>query len=120
MNVVLVNVPKDEKKKSYDDAFPFCKTLNFGILSIASYLKECGIHPSIFDPQSLSTQEPLEELGNLIQKENPLVIGLSCISGFSYPTFKKYAIYLKTKFPNIPIIGGGQNHIGSIAYEGLK
>jgi anaerobic magnesium-protoporphyrin IX monomethyl ester cyclase len=115
MDIILVNIPIDSTKKPYDEAFPFSKTLNFGILAIASYLVENTLQVSIFDPQVVETTNPLEALCSLIKRERPAIIGLSCISGFGYKSFKKYTFKLKKEFPNTLIVGGGQNHIGILA-----
>jgi anaerobic magnesium-protoporphyrin IX monomethyl ester cyclase len=112
MDIILVNIPIDAKKKPYDDAFPFSKSINFGILSIASYLAKNKYNVSIFDPQAINSNNPLNDLISYVQQTKPLVVGLSCISGFAYRSFKRYATELKKYFPNILIIAGGQNHIG--------
>ena len=120
MDLLLVNVPIDLGKKPYDLAFPFLKRLNFGILAIASYMKDRGFQVRIFDPQAYSEEIFSEEacISRILQEiehYSPLVVGLSCISGFSYPSCKKIAILIRQAFPSILIIVGGKDHVGQIA-----
>ncbi len=120
MDIILVNIPIDSTKKPYDDAFPFSKTINFGILAIASHLANENYQVLLFDPQVSKTNNPLDELCSLIRSEKPAIVGLSCISGFGYATFKDFAHKLKREFPEVMIIGGGQHHIGLLAKTVLK
>lgn len=112
MDIILVNLPIDSTKKPYDDAFPFSRTMNFGILAIASHLKRMNYTVSVFDPQAIDTGNPLKKLISYVRQTMPLIIGLSCISGFSYNSFKRYAVELRKEFPKTVIIAGGQHHIG--------
>ncbi len=89
MDLLLVNIPIDLGKKPYDLVFPFLKRLNFGILAIASYMKKQGFEVGIFDPQAYPEEDYLSCLLQKIEYYSPLVVGLSCISGFSYPLCKK-------------------------------
>lgn len=115
MDIILVNIPADSTKKPYDDTFPFSRTINFGILAIASYLTSKNYQVSVFDPQVAVTQHPVDELLSRIRRENPTVIGLSCISGFGYTLFKRIASTVRKEFPKILIIAGGQSHVGALA-----
>jgi len=117
--ILLVNIPSDSGKKSYDKAFPFSKTINFGLLSIATYLKDKGLDVLIFDPFSKYYRDYKRGIVSEIQETMPLAIGLSCISGFNYPPLKSISILLKKKFPDIPIITGGKDHVGLIPQEVL-
>jgi radical SAM superfamily enzyme YgiQ (UPF0313 family) len=102
-------------KKSYDLAFPFLKRLNFGILAIASYMTNRGFEVGIFDPQAYPQEDSITRLLQDIKRYSPNVIGLSCISGFSYLSCKKIAATVRKHFPSIPIIVGGKDHVGQIA-----
>ncbi|OUL28512.1 radical SAM protein [Nostoc sp. 106C] len=120
IDLLLVNVPIDLGKKPYDLAFPFLKRLNFGILAIASYMKEREFQVEIFDPQAYSEENYSEEdcINKLLQEIeycSPLVVGLSCISGFSYLSCKKIAYLIRQVFPSILILVGGKDHVGQIA-----
>ncbi|OYD88307.1 hypothetical protein CDG77_24460 [Nostoc sp. 'Peltigera membranacea cyanobiont' 213] len=115
MDLLLVNIPIDLGKKPYDLAFSFLKRLNFGILVIASYMTERGFNVGIFDPQSHPEEDCLIKLLQEIEQTSPQVIGLSCVSGFSYPPCLKIASTIRKRFPSIPIIVGGKDHVGQIA-----
>lgn len=115
MDLLLVNIPLDLGKKPYDLAFPFLKRLNFGILAIASYMSERGFEVGIFDPQAYPYEDSLTQLLKEIERHSPKVIGLSCISGFSYPCCKRFASAIRLNFPTIPIFVGGKDHVGQIA-----
>jgi radical SAM superfamily enzyme YgiQ (UPF0313 family) len=120
MDVVLVNIPVDSTKKPYDDAFPFSRTINFGLLAIASYLASRDCQVSVFDLQVARTQHPVDELLDHIRRENPIVVGLSCISGFGYTSFMRIASAIRKEFPRTLIIAGGQSHIGALAETVLR
>lgn len=120
MDIILVNIPVDGTKKPYDDTFPFSRTINFGLLAIASYLADKNYQVSVFDPQVARTQNPVDELLSHIWRENPTVIGLSCISGFGYTSFKRIASAVRKGFPEIPIIAGGQSHVSALAETMLE
>lgn len=123
MDLLLVNVPMDLGKKPYDLAFPFIKRLNFGILAIASYMKEQGYLVGIFDPQALphvdisneshnfNESRCITSLLNYIQENKPSYIGLSCISGFSYPNCKEIALNIRKNYPDTTIFVGGKDLI---------
>ncbi|HLO89070.1 MAG TPA: radical SAM protein [Nostocaceae cyanobacterium] len=115
MDLLLVSIPMDLGKKPYDLAFPFLKRLNFGILAIASYMTERGFHVGIFDPQAHPEEDCLIKLLQNIKQNSPNVIGLSCISGFSYPSCLKIASVIRQNFPSITIFVGGKDHVGQIA-----
>lgn len=132
MDLLLVNVPMDLGKKPYDLAFPFIKRLNFGILAIASYMKEQGYSVGIYDPQALVYADTSNEsyglnessfITNLltyIYDNKPSYIGLSCISGFSYPNCKEVAFKIREAYPTITIFVGGKDHVGQIANSVLE
>lgn len=112
MDIVLVNIPIDSTKKPYDYVFPFSKGINFGLLSIASYLTEMHYKVSVFDSQADDFKDPLKALISRVRQLMPAVVGLSCISGFAYRSFTRYATELKKEFPEILLIAGGQHHVG--------
>lgn len=115
MDLLLVNIPADLGKKPYDLVFPFLKRLNFGMLALATFLTNRGYDVALFDPQAVPPGEGLSELVQYIKQEKPAVIGLSCISGFSYPSCKATAVALREHFgPQFPLIIGGKDHVGQI------
>lgn len=115
MDLLLVNIPADLGKKPYDLVFPFLMRLNFGMLALATALANKGYEVVLFDPQNVSPGEVLSTLIHTIEQEHPTAIGLSCISGFSYPSCKKMALALRAYFgPSLPIIIGGKDHVGQI------
>jgi len=120
LDIILIHIPIDEGKKSHDTAFSFSKTINFGLLSIGSYLKSKDYDIEILDFRGHSIEENINNIEKRIEIIKPKIIGLSCISGFSFPNLLKIANSLKKIYPNIPIIVGGKDHVGLFASELLK
>ncbi len=120
MDFVIISVPLSSTKKKHDRLFSLASQLNFGALSIASHLEGKGIQTKVFDPQHYSKAEQLPAVISKLKEYQPKVIGLSCISGFSYPNFKQYCSEIRRHFPNTPIISGGKDHIGRIAETVLE
>ena len=113
IDIVLINTPISSGKKPYDISSNLSKSLNFGLLSIASYLSSKGFSSYVFDPRS-STYDTFKQIYQIIDYYTPPVVGLSCISGFSYTSFKMLANDIKSKYSNILLIAGGKDHIGII------
>ena len=120
MDIFLIHIPINEGKKSYDTAFSFSKTINFGLLSIGSYLKSIGYDIEILDFRSSSIEENINNIRKRIEIIKPKIIGLSCISGFSFPNLLKISNSIKSSYPNILIIAGGKDHVGLFAGELLE
>lgn len=120
MDLLLVNIPVDLGKKPYDLAFPFLKRLNFGLLAIATYMSNKGYEVAIFDPQVYPYEDALTKLLQHIARFSPNVVGLSCISGFSYPSCKEFASAIRRHFGSIKIVVGGKDHIGQIGEAALR
>lgn len=107
-------------KKPHDTLFPFSKTINFGLLSLGSYLERKGHAVRILDYRDYSTENNIKRIKENINATEPKMIGLSCISGFSFPNLLKFSRSIKSSFPDIPIIAGGKDHIGLFAGQLLK
>jgi len=110
--IILVNIPSADGKKPYDKAFRFSKTMNFGLLSIATYLQSQGITARLLDLCASDREDQLGQVTAVIKCENPSAIGLSCISGFAYPSLMRIAKGIRRLFPDLTIIVGGKDHIG--------
>jgi len=81
--------------------------INFGILSIANYLKYEGISVEIFDAQLGA--ESIKELCKIISKEKPLILGIGCISSLSFLPSIEIAKAVKKISSDIFVIIGGQH-----------
>lgn len=114
MDFAIISAPLYDTKKQSDRLFPFVSQLNFGALSLASFLTANGISSRVLDPQHYSPDEWIDKTLSWLDQVMPKVIGVSCISGFSYPNFKHCIREIRRKFPEIPIIAGGKDHIGQI------
>lgn len=112
MDLLLVNVPRDFDKKPYDRAFPFARTMNFGILAIAGYLLDHGFDAAIHDLESPASLNPAEDLLGRIAASRPTAVGLSCISGYSYPSTLRVARQIREALPETVLIVGGKDHVG--------
>jgi radical SAM superfamily enzyme YgiQ (UPF0313 family) len=93
------------------------KVVNLGLLSVASYLDSKGQSVKIIDLVGHSND--LEFLRHTVEKEKPRVVGISCISCFTYPRLKEYASMIKTIDDSISVIAGGQ-HVSGISALALR
>lgn len=118
MDLLLVNVSSKFAKKPWDNLFQFSHTINYGILALATYLSRFRYEVTIFDPAT-SGPDPLDVLLKEIDKYKPFAVGLSCISGFSYPETKTLATTIKQYYPETLLIVGGKDHVGTLAHQVL-
>lgn len=119
IDIVLINAPVDRSKKYYDSLLPFLVTINFGILSIASFLYKKGISVKIVDENSYGRKSTIEEIICSALNPQPLIVGISCISGFSYLQAKLIAEGIKKASPKVKVIVGGKDHVGLIPHKVL-
>jgi len=112
LDIILIHIPIEVGKKSHDTAFPFSKTINYGLLSIGSYLINIGYDVRILDFRDHPVKKNINKIKKSIDIIQPKMIGLSCISGFSFPYLPKFSHDIKSSFPEIPIIVGGKDHVG--------
>ena len=120
MDIGFISVPPIETKKKHDKIFPFSSSINYGVLSLATHLKEYGFSSKVLDPGIWKERLTIELVLEWIRKNKPKYLALSCISGFSYPGFKILSREIRKVYPEIPIIGGGKDHLALIAYRALS
>ncbi len=114
LDVLLLNAPADLGKKSFDLAFPFQRQLNFGLLSLATVAHSKGFSVAIADPQVASDRDSNRFLEDIFHYYNPRVVGISCISGFSYPTALYFADAARQLQPDCTVVIGGKDHVGQL------
>lgn len=114
MDVAIVSVPLAEAKKKQDLSITLVSRFNFGALSLASYLYSKGVSAKVFDPQHVQKDKQLEATIAWLKKNSPRVIGLSCISGFSYDNLKLFTEKIIAHIPNAKVIVGGKDQVGMI------
>jgi anaerobic magnesium-protoporphyrin IX monomethyl ester cyclase len=81
--------------------------VNFGLLSLASYLVPKGMVVEIFDTQE--GKESIKKLINIVKKEKPLIVGIGCVSSLSFIPTVDIAKAIKQASPETFIIVGGQH-----------
>src|SRR5262245_12849986 len=87
--------------------------LNFGALSVASYLASCGHSAAIVDEYALApTTTVAAELRSHFGDQGPQIIGLSCISAYSADRARDIVTALSADFPDAILIAGGQHFAG--------
>ena len=119
MDIGFISAPPIETKKKHDRLLPFSSSLNYGLLSLASHLNNYGFCSKVFDPRIWEKEETIKNVLKWIQCNQPEYLGISCISGFSYPALKILSREIKKSFPYIPIIAGGKDHIALIANRAI-
>lgn len=115
MHISLIAVPPVDTKKKQDRIFPFSSSLNYGLLALATYLNRHGYDARVYDPCNWRGGQAVQSTIEWLRQHRSQYIGLSCISGFSYPSFRALAQEIRVAFPNIPIIAGGKDHLALIA-----
>jgi radical SAM superfamily enzyme YgiQ (UPF0313 family) len=119
LDVLLVNIPITVGKKDYDTSIDAMRSLNFGLLSIASNLSAEGYTAYVMDLQSFEG-DPVSQLLDHIERLSPNIVGFSCVSGFGYAAFKKVSSAVKDRFPDVFTVAGGKDHVGRIARDVLS
>lgn len=113
--ILLVNLPTERGKRAHFGLLPFQKCTNYGLLSVASHLFEKGYSVQIFDPQACTNPEyAATEFGKILNSTDWLLVGFSCISGFSYPLLNRWANLVKEICPTTYVVVGGKDHVGRI------
>ena len=120
MDLALISIPLTATKKKHDRIHTISAQLNFGALALASHLVSKEYSVKVFDPQHYALDKQLPAVLEWLAKHTPKTIGLSCISGFSYPNMMRYCSRIKKLFPNTPILAGGKDHLGKIAEKALE
>lgn len=87
------------------------KVINLGLLSVAGYLDANGISVEILDLVGYQNDSVL--LRDAVARVKPKIVGISCISCFSYPRLKEYVGLIKQVDSGIFVMAGGQ-HISGI------
>ncbi|TWB86770.1 radical SAM superfamily enzyme YgiQ (UPF0313 family) [Bradyrhizobium macuxiense] len=119
-DLLLVNAPADLGKKAFDLAFPFQRRLNFGLLSLATVVRDRGFTVHLLDPQIGPERDAIEWLRQTIKECEPRIVGISCISGFSYPIALAFAKAVRGLSPTCPILIGGKDHVGQLGATVLE
>ncbi|MBU0757233.1 MAG: B12-binding domain-containing radical SAM protein, partial [Nanoarchaeota archaeon] len=126
--VILINPPMVNsynpnpsllRSEVYGEVPDVDNVLNYGLLSIATHLKKNGVKVRIIDHQ-LSFD--FSDLKGLLKDETPLLVGISCVSAFSYLPTLDIAKYVRNIFPETIICIGGQHpsSIPKIVFEDSK
>jgi radical SAM superfamily enzyme YgiQ (UPF0313 family) len=114
LDLALVSLPMCSSKKQSDNILPFAERMNFGLLSIATYVEQHGFSSNIYDPQCTTDDQALAGCMHWLESVRPKVVALSCISGFSYENLPRYSQKIREQFPDVLIVAGGQDHVGKI------
>ncbi|MHA1792805.1 MAG: B12-binding domain-containing radical SAM protein, partial [Promethearchaeota archaeon] len=87
-----------------------------GLGYLASYLMKNGFKVFILDLALYKIT--LETLSKFISHKQPILIGITALTSY-YSEMKKLSLFLKEKFPGIPIVLGGV-HVSSLPMESIK
>lgn len=113
LKVILISVKAERGKRPHYGKLPFQRHFNFGLLGLASTAFRAGHEVEVWD-QDDPAHGDLDELCSLVANSAPDVVGLSCISGFSYPSMLELARSLRPRIPGSLLIAGGMDHVGQI------
>jgi hypothetical protein len=87
--------------------------LNFGALSLASFLARLGWETRVYDEYvNVGKQNTIQRLTEDFGNDSPLLIGVSVISAYSADRVQDLLHSLKATWPGVPIAIGGQHFVG--------
>lgn len=123
--VILVNPKLIFPKSVYSDEYEEYegqgafdqKSINIGLLAIASYLNMKGHDIRILDLQDHVNDK--DDLISFINSNKPDFIGISCNSCYAYIKTKEYASLIRSIDKDMYIFSGGQ-HIGALGSIAAK
>jgi len=118
MKILLINPPTTFSQIYGDWDLSALDTYSppLGILYIASYLRENNHEPSVVDLEALKWN--LDKLLESTSTFNPDLIGITSMT-INFMNAQKVAAFLKSNFPDIPIIIGGP-HITAAPIETMS
>jgi anaerobic magnesium-protoporphyrin IX monomethyl ester cyclase len=113
MQAVLISVVPEHGKRRHFGKLPFQRTFNYGLLSVASVAVQNGYDVDVWDTADPAFSDD-GALSDALHSAAPSVVGLSCISGFSYPRMLRLSSTIRRALPNSTIVVGGMDHVGRI------
>jgi hypothetical protein len=113
MRAILVSLAPEKGKRSHFGKLPFQRMFNFGLLSIASVASRQGHEVEVWDAVDPKFGNLSSLVAELVQF-GPDVVGLSCISGFAYPSLLGLSAAIKKRLPEVLLVVGGMDHVGRI------
>jgi anaerobic magnesium-protoporphyrin IX monomethyl ester cyclase len=118
MKILLINPPTTFSQIYGDWDLSALDTYSppLGILYIASYLRENNHEPSVVDLEALKWN--LDKLLESTSTFNPDLIGITSMT-INFMNAQKVAAFMKSNFPDIPIIIGGP-HITAAPIETMS
>lgn len=118
IEIVLVNpiISFGARNEALVALTPVTGIMNYGILSIASYMRRYGIHAEIVD---LEQEEDPQSVVRDISSLDPDIIGISCNYFTTYPSAKAIARMIREVVPTVLVVVGGR-HAGELAETLLR
>lgn len=110
---LLISPFRGEEKHPANPLAVSQRFLNFGALSIASFLTQRGWQSLVLDEYSLPPERRLVgELRYRFGNEQPLLVGVSSISSYSADQARNVLRELAALWPDVPRVIGGQHFVG--------
>src|SRR5688572_26113786 len=110
---VLISPLRGEEKHPANPLAVSQRFLNFGALSLASFLTRNGFHCHVLDEYALNPEQGLiDELSCRFGNVQPLLVGVSSISSYSADRTRSLLQRLATYWPDVPRVIGGQHFVG--------
>lgn len=110
---LLISPLRGEEKHPANPLSVSQRFLNFGALSLASYLTNHSIPTVVVDEYTLADGRGLtEELIGLFGQNRPVIVGVSSISSYSAGRTQSILNLLADLWPDVPRVIGGQHFVG--------
>lgn len=113
LRAVLISLAAPQGKRKHFGKLPFQRSFNFGLLSIASYAIENGHDVEVWDMMDPDFKDEWK-FASALQAARPNLVGISCISGFTYPSLLSVSKAVKKALPDVFLVVGGKDHVGNI------
>jgi len=118
---LLVSPFRGEEKHPANPLAISQRFLNFGALSLASYLVRSGFSSLVLDEYSQPPdRELIGDLSSRFEDQSPIIVGVSSISSYSAGRTQQLLTELSNLWPDVPKVIGGQHFVGYWGKEFAK
>ncbi len=113
LQFLIISPLRSEEKHPANPLAISQRFLNFGALSLASFLNKKGWSSLILDEYTLPPgQDLMDEIASRFGDKRPMLVGVSSISSYSADRTQHVLRQLDNYWPDVPRVIGGQHFVG--------